>query len=263
MSSSMPWVKLHTSLLNDERILELTDSARARFYELLMLAGIKDAGGELIRADGKPMTVANIAIQLRLPVDRVDADLKELIGSGLLTETNGLFAVAGFAETQGPTQAEKRVEWAERQQRNRKTKKEENVTRDSEVTPANVTPLDKDIDKEEEGDKDKELGADAPKKRDVFFDKLAEVSCSDPKLNGAILGKMKSRLMKVNATFEQLEHFEKYWYAADWRGKQGQSPTPQQVVAEWERARKWIPSANVQRGQPQEQQSRIGKGLNW
>lgn len=267
MSAPMPWIKLHTSLLNDERILELTDSARARYYELLMLAGIKDAGGELIRNDGKPMTVANLAVQLRISTDRVEADLKELIGNGLVTSDNGLFALTGFAETQGPTQAEKRIEWAERQQRNRRVKKEDDVTRDTDVTHSDVTRLDKDIDidKEEDKDKEKEIPASADRPRDIFFDKLAEISCADPKLNGPVLGKMKSRLMKVNATLEQLVHFEKYWYDADWRGKQGQSPTPQQVVAEWERARKWIPGATVRRGnlQQAEPPSRIGKGMDF
>jgi len=77
------------------------------------------------------------------------------------------------------------------------------------------------------------------KDRDLFFDKLADLTQSEPKLHGALIGKTKAQLIKVSATLEELSKFEMYWYAQDWRGKQGQAPTLPQIVAEWGRARVW------------------------
>lgn len=81
---------------------------------------------------------------------------------------------------------------------------------------------------------------DAPaKERDLFFDKLTEITQAEPKLQGAQIGKTKAQLIKASATLEELDKFKAYWYAQDWRGKQGQAPTLPQIVAEWGRARVW------------------------
>ena len=40
-------------------------------------------------------------------------------------------------------------------------------------------------------------------------------------------------LIKGGATIDQIATFERNWYALDWRGKQGQSPTVKQVRDEW------------------------------
>jgi len=42
---AMPWVKLHTSYLDDSRFARLDDGQKFRFFQLLMLAGQLDAGG--------------------------------------------------------------------------------------------------------------------------------------------------------------------------------------------------------------------------
>lgn len=99
-----------------------------------------------------------------------------------------------------------------------------------------VDPQKKQLNKE-----DFSAGAQIPKcrQRDLFFDKLTEITGSDPILNGSLLGKTKSQLIKANATLEQLDQFCSYWYAADWRGQKGQLPTLTQITSEWGKAKTW------------------------
>jgi len=40
-------------------------------------------------------------------------------------------------------------------------------------------------------------------------------------------------LIAAHATFEQVELFERNWYALDWRGQKGQAPTVKQIRDEW------------------------------
>ena len=85
-------------------------------------------------------------------------------------------------------------------------------------------------------------GATAPrlaKNSDPFFDKLADLTKTDPKLQGAMIGKTKSKLLKVAATLHDLDCFKAYWYAQDWRGKKGEVPSLPQVVSEWTKAKTW------------------------
>ena len=157
---SMPWIKLHTSLLNDPRLSEVEPLARLRFYELMMLAGQCDAGGALVRPDGSPMSVANIAWALRVGADQIASDITALCAVGLIDRHDETVFIAGFEESQGQSQSEKRAAWAERQARRRDSKPaSENVTRDSRVTErdnvTSVTPLEGEGDKEREGEEEK------------------------------------------------------------------------------------------------------------
>lgn len=78
-----------------------------------------------------------------------------------------------------------------------------------------------------------------PRERDLFFDRLVELTHSDPALHGAQIGKTKKQLLAVKATSEQLDHFEVYWRCADWRGQKGQPPTLANILGEWGRAKHW------------------------
>jgi len=53
------------------------------------------------------------------------------------------------------------------------------------------------------------------------------------KTQKAQLGQSSKILKKSGATPEQIVSFGKWWYSEDWRGKQGQAPTPAQVRSEW------------------------------
>lgn len=156
----MPWIKLHTSLLNDPRLSEVEPLARLRLYELMMLAGQCDAGGALVRPDGSPMSIANIAWALRVSADQIASDITALCAVGLIERHDETVFIAGFEESQGQSQSEKRAAWAERQARRRDTKSSsENVTRESRVTGrdnvTSVTPLEGEGDKEREGEEEK------------------------------------------------------------------------------------------------------------
>lgn len=158
---SMPWVKLWTEMLDDVKLAELTDVQKWRFVQLVLLAGECDAAGALVTGDSR-MTHAQIAWKLRCDKNLLDSDIEKLVEVGLITD-DGVVQVAKFAERQGPTQEEKRKKWAERQQKRRERA---NVTRESPVTHADVTPLEEEEeeeeDKEEEGEEEQETdGASA------------------------------------------------------------------------------------------------------
>ena len=92
--------------------------------------------------------------------------------------------------------------------------------------------------------------AQSARKPDEFFDKLAEITHAEPKLQGSLIGRTKAQLLKVNATLQELDRFNTYWYAADFRGMKGQSPTLPQIVSEWGKAKAWQPNQRP----PQQQQ---------
>lgn len=188
---SMPWIKLHTSLLNDPRLSEVEPLARLRFYELMMLAGQCDAGGALVRPDGSPMSVANIAWALRVGADQIASDITALCAVGLIDRHDETVFIAGFEESQGQSQSEKRAAWAERQARRRDSKPaSENVTRDSRVTErdnvTSVTPLEREGDKEREEEKierREEISADSDESRPPASNppKPSRKSSADPR----------------------------------------------------------------------------------
>ena len=147
--TKMPWVKLYTETIDDVKVGRLTDAQKWRFISLILLAGECDAAGTLVTGDS-PMTPSDIAWRLRCDTQTLDIDLQRLIEVGLVTIENDTVTVAKFAERQGPTQEEKRKQWRERQNRRRERAVKPIVTSDSRVTPANVTPIEKE--KEEEKD---------------------------------------------------------------------------------------------------------------
>lgn len=55
--------------------------------------------------------------------------------------------------------------------------------------------------------------------------------------NWARLVRVWNRLEKPD--IDQIDRFDRWWRACDWRGTKGQRPTPEQVVSEWDRAQNW------------------------
>ena len=113
-----PWLKLWTAYGEDPRFLRLSDAARARFWDLYILAGKADAGG-LILAGDNIATLEDLAFILRRETDQVKAAVEELVNASLLTSEAGGWEIARFTEEQGPAQSEKRQKWKERQARKR------------------------------------------------------------------------------------------------------------------------------------------------
>jgi len=144
MTSSMPWVKLYTEMLDDPKIGRLTAALRWRFVELVLLAGECDAEGYLLKGD-EPLTIDDIAWRLRGDPDNLKENMDRLQEAGLIENQDGVWLISKFAERQGRSQSEKRKQWREAQQRKRGKDEETDEETDKEDEPAkeeNDTPDD-------------------------------------------------------------------------------------------------------------------------
>jgi len=105
-----PWIKTYTSLLDNPKYLRMTDTGKAVYFELYLLAGKADAGG-LILAGGDIASPDDIAYLLRKDTSLVRAGLSELQASGFITLDGEQVRITSFEAEQGPSQAEKREQW--------------------------------------------------------------------------------------------------------------------------------------------------------
>lgn len=83
--------------------------------------------------------------------------------------------------------------------------------------------------------------AEAPTKSpDLLFDSLSSLCRINPKLCTAeqrgALNQTCGILRRAGRTAEQVETVGRWWWKSDWRGKQGQAPTPVQVREVWDQA---------------------------
>lgn len=154
----MPWVKIYTEMLDDIKIANLEDEQKWRFVQLILLAGECDAGGSFVTGDS-PMTHAQIAWRLRCDKSVIENDIEKMIEIGLMID-DGLLTIAKFRERQGPTQAEKRQKWAERQQNKRQ---KAIVTHESRVTKKRVTL-------KEEEEEEELSSADKSAQNQIYYD---------------------------------------------------------------------------------------------
>lgn len=76
-----------------------------------------------------------------------------------------------------------------------------------------------------------------PRKRDLMFDAIVDVCALPPRIDGSYVAKTKKDLLAMEKTPDEVLAFGKWWYANDWRGKQGQPPTQNQLVTEIEKPR--------------------------
>jgi DnaD/phage-associated family protein len=125
MPGGMPWVKIYTEILDDPKVAKVSDKARWRFIQLILVAAECDAGGAFVVGD-EIMTIEEIAWRLRMDKDSLEADIKVLLSAGIMAMDGKILEIPKFAERQGPTQKEKRDVWKARQQKRR-----ERVTRDT------------------------------------------------------------------------------------------------------------------------------------
>jgi hypothetical protein len=120
--STLPWIKLHLDLLREVRFGQLPESARLRYIELMLLAGECDAEGYL-RAGEYELTCGDLAWRLRLPLEKIKADVDTLLGAGLLEIDEGSYLLPDFSERQGRMLSEKRANDRQRQARSRLRKR--------------------------------------------------------------------------------------------------------------------------------------------
>lgn len=260
MSAAMPWIKLYTEMLDDPKIGKLSDAMKWRFVQLVLLAGECDAEGCIANGD-VALTVEEVAWRLRLDAGQLAADIAQFKKIGLISDDDETLCVVNFTKRQGRPQGERQQRWRENQKNKRAADKQ------AAKEPDNTPPDDISIQRtpviddrtmtrrprveERREEKSTANAVQTPSKMktstdehqtrqpDPFFDKLAEITQTNPKLQGALIGKTKRDLLGVDATLEQVNHFAEWWRCVDWRGKQKQPPTLPQVVSEWEKAKLW------------------------
>lgn len=91
-----------------------------------------------------------------------------------------------------------------------------------------------------------ETGASGSKQQEMFG-ALCEVCIVDGKLNAARVGRQASKLVDAGYKAEDVRRWYGkggWWYAKDWRGKQGQTPALEQVGETIAKANKEAPVAN-------------------
>lgn len=171
--ASMPWVKLFTEMLDDAKLLPLTEPVKWRFVQLLLLAGDCDQDGWLANNMG-PIPVETIALRLRTSFDQLKKDLTRLQAAGLLLfdRKANAWMVTNFSKRQGRPQSLKRQLWRENKKRQR------SVLEDTRGTPSDVHSLSNNgvrvTEEEEEGEKEEEGSAGAPHPKD--FELMGETA---------------------------------------------------------------------------------------
>lgn len=136
--SSMPWVKMYTEMLDDTKLGRVSERARWRFVQLILMAGECDAEGYLADTRG-PMSTEDIAWRIRKPAAIVAADMDTLSNLGLIVNTDRGWYIPKFSERQGRSQSEKRAKWRESQSKRR----EKNLGPEWELAemPENLPPV--------------------------------------------------------------------------------------------------------------------------
>lgn len=152
-----PWIKFHTTTLDDVRILRLNERQQLRYFQMYLLAGRLNADGLFIE-NNERLSDADIALKLRVSdTKQFAADLAALKKANLIKVNGHGPYIEAFSREQ--------VDWSLKQQQDRERKQKQrhgDVTRDGSVTSGksrkghgNVTPLDqKKIKKEKEKKKE-------------------------------------------------------------------------------------------------------------
>lgn len=101
-----------------------------------------------------------------------------------------------------------------------------------------------------------------PRQRDPLFDAVAAVSVMNPALCGSRIAKAANALRKVNATPSQVSEFRTWWLSDNWRASNTPVPTPEQVLANWEKARQGIAPKPAPASPPAQKQSVAERVIN-
>lgn len=138
---SLPWVKLHTSLLDNETFQRFTPAAKLTFLTALMIAGKQDLGGRLEAPPFGAIDSKAIASKTGCRAKYQDEALSELVTAGFLSvDLNGTYIVERWEEKAGDES--RLLNQRARSKRYRDTKR--HVTTNEQANVTNVT------DKEEE-----------------------------------------------------------------------------------------------------------------
>lgn len=120
------WLKLFTDLVDEPEFMQLTDKAKAVYFEVYILAGRSDAGG-LVTSSDKPARIEQLAWSLRRSGTDLQTALDELQRAGLVDLDGDQVMVCRFCSEQGPSADEKRAQWREDQRKSRAKAKGEKL----------------------------------------------------------------------------------------------------------------------------------------
>lgn len=120
------WLKLFTDLVDEPEFMQLTDKAKAVYFEVYILAGRSDAGG-LVTSSDKPARIEQLAWSLRRSGTDLQTALDELQRAGLVDLDGDQVTVCRFGSEQGPSADEKRAQWREWQRESRAKAKGEKL----------------------------------------------------------------------------------------------------------------------------------------
>ncbi len=142
--AGMPWIKVYIEILDDVKILRLSNSQKWRFLSLILFAAECDADGALVTGDSI-VTHDDVSIRLRCDIEELKKDVEKMVSLGLVFMDGDIIVISNFSERQGPTQEEKRKKWRERQRERRSR-----VIGESSMSHQRVSPLEKRREEEEE-----------------------------------------------------------------------------------------------------------------
>lgn len=107
---------------------------------------------------------------------------------------------------------------------------------------------------EKKPEKKPEKGA-PPRQRDPLFDAVATLSVMNPALCGSRIAKAANALRKVDATPAQVSEFRTWWLSDNWRASNTPVPSPEQILANWEKARQGVAQKPANSTPPAQKQS--------
>ena len=112
--TAMKWIKLASTLFEDEKMLLLEQLKNGRdlqllWVKLLCLAGKQGREGVLVLQEGVPYTPRMLSEILRLDESLVKKGLKAFSQFGMLTKKEGAWAITNWARYQSLTAYEKKL----------------------------------------------------------------------------------------------------------------------------------------------------------
>jgi len=132
-----PWLKLWVEWIHDPKMFSLTWSEKGMWCGVMTLAQECAADGQLVKGDGTPLTIPEIANSLHItsPKDRktLEGMISKMAGQGSLHWNSNLLVVTHFAERQAKAVSETPQAVSERQQRRRAKMWEEYGIKDSAI----------------------------------------------------------------------------------------------------------------------------------
>lgn len=93
------------------------------------------------------------------------------------------------------------------------------------------------------------------RRRDPLFDAVATLSVMNPALCGSRIAKAANALRKVDATPAQVSEFRTWWLSDTWRASNTPVPSPEQILANWEKARQGVAQKPANSTPPAQKQS--------